>query len=239
MVGENEDFFFKIILLGAKSVGKTSILMRSMEEHFPESTRATVGVDFRTRMFDHPQGSVKLQIWDTAGTESLRSLARTYYKDIHACILMYDISKKESFNNIHYWMEELQTHGNQYEKKLIIGNKLDLEESREVTTYEGTKFAVQNYCEFCECSAKTGSQVNEMLRMLIDQMIEEFQMSSDFRAIGKASTIDIALANTYVGGSQVMNRNPRLKKVKKGGGKGKKPGGGCCGGKGDKEEGDI
>ena len=208
---------FKIILLGGSNVGKTSLLLRLTEDAFALSTKSTIGVDFKMKLFSDPRGKenksnmeVRLQIWDTAGQEKLRSMSRTYYKEIHGCLLIFDLTNKDSFHDVGYWLEELEQHGNKMEKKVLIGNKSDLECNRAISQYEAARFAVENSMEYYECSAKAGICVEEAFACLIEQMLDEDERNINYRRIGMRSQIDMALTNAYHGANNTHTKNINL-----------------------------
>jgi Ras-related protein Rab-2A len=124
-------YTFKFIVVGDSSVGKSCLLLQFTDKRFKQSHDLTIGVEFGSRMIKVDQNvSVKLQIWDTAGQESFRSITRSYYRGAICSLLVYDITRRSSFQNCVQWLEEIQQHG--YRKMLIIlvGNKCDLESQR-------------------------------------------------------------------------------------------------------------
>lgn len=119
----------------------------------------TIGVEFGARLITIDNHQIKLQIWDTAGQESFRSITRSYYRDAAGALLVYDITRRESFNHLSRWLEEARQNGNPNMTIMLIGNKSDLEHRRAVSTKEGDIFAQENGLVFLETSAKSAANV--------------------------------------------------------------------------------
>ena len=153
------EYVFKYIIVGDPSVGKSCILNQFLNGHFTEDYDITVGVEFgaKTIAFDNKQ--VKLQIWDTAGQDSFKSITRAYYRGSAAALICYDITCKESFENLETWLDECKENGNPEMTLVLVGNKTDLEDQREVDTEEGRSFAQKHDMVFFETSAKTADRV--------------------------------------------------------------------------------
>ncbi len=154
----------KVVLLGDSSVGKTCIVHRFAHDKFNEDSNATLGAMFISKVLELPEfgATVKYQIWDTAGQEKYRSLAAMYYQDAAAAILVYDITKKESFNAITYWMSELKSKAPENIKIAIAANKSDLVEQEAVHLSEGKKFAEDHNAIFKMTSAKDGTGIRDL-----------------------------------------------------------------------------
>ena len=133
----NYDMIFKIVLIGDASVGKTNILSKYLNDEFDPNSKATVGVEFATKNFTIEENVVKAQIWDTAGQERYRSITSAYYKGAKGCLLVYDITRKASFETIDRWISELKSTSENNLTIILIGNKCDLENERQVTKIEG------------------------------------------------------------------------------------------------------
>ncbi|KAG6440233.1 hypothetical protein O3G_MSEX001187 [Manduca sexta] len=129
---------FKIIVLGDSGVGKTCLTYRFCEGQFLEKSEATIGVDFRERTVKIANEDIKLQLWDTAGQERFRkSMVQHYYRNVHAVVIVYDVTKPETFHSIASWMQEVESHGLMGAPRVLVGNKCDCgtPESRLATTY--------------------------------------------------------------------------------------------------------
>ena len=155
-------YLLKYIIIGDSAVGKSNILLRYAHEKFNEDYQATIGVEFGAKNVEINNKTFRIQIWDTAGQENFRSITRAYYKNSVCAIIVYDITNKESFNNIQNWIEDCK---NQCPKTIffvLVGNKNDLEKERKVSFDEGKKFADSNDILFFESSAKTGNNVEDI-----------------------------------------------------------------------------
>ncbi|KAJ1721484.1 Ras- protein Rab-18 [Coemansia erecta] len=166
---------FKILIVGDSGVGKSSILLRFTDDHFlpPEETSATIGVDFKVKMYDVDDQRYKLTIWDTAGQERFRTLTSSYYRGAQGVILVYDVSNRQSFESLDTWVDELNTYcSNEDVVKMIIGNKIDKEAERQVSRKEGSEYARKHQTLFLECSAKTKIGVQQAMGELVGKVIE-------------------------------------------------------------------
>lgn len=152
-------YLFKYIIIGDTGVGKSCLLLQFTDKRFQPVHDLTIGVEFGARLVNIDNQQIKLQIWDTAGQESFRSITRSYYRDAAGALLVYDITRRESFNHLTRWLEEARANGNPNMTIMLIGNKSDLEHRRAVSTKEGEQFAAENGLVFMETSAKTAINV--------------------------------------------------------------------------------
>jgi len=153
-------FLFKYIIVGETGVGKTCLLVQFTENQFKARHDVTVGVEFGSKIVNLDNNQVKLQIWDTAGQEKFRSITRSYYRGAAGALIVYDITRRETFENLQSWLDECLKYSNPNIVIMVIGNKNDLE-TRQVTTEEGEAFAEKNGIYFLETSAKTSENVEE------------------------------------------------------------------------------
>mmetsp|Transcript_21951 Transcript_21951/g.36760 ORF Transcript_21951/g.36760 Transcript_21951/m.36760 type:complete len:205 (-) Transcript_21951:314-928(-) len=152
-------YLFKYIIIGDTGVGKSCLLLQFTDKRFQPVHDLTIGVEFGARLINIDQHQIKLQIWDTAGQESFRSITRSYYRDAAGALLVYDITRRESFNHLGRWLEEAKQNGNPNMTIMLIGNKSDLEHRRAVSTKEGELFAQEHGLVFLETSAKSAANV--------------------------------------------------------------------------------
>eukprot|EP01017_Pseudomicrothorax_dubius_P013298 TRINITY_DN1579_c0_g2_i17.p2 TRINITY_DN1579_c0_g2~~TRINITY_DN1579_c0_g2_i17.p2 ORF type:complete len:211 (-),score=56.50 TRINITY_DN1579_c0_g2_i17:38-670(-) len=154
-------YLFKYIIIGDTGVGKSCLLLQFVDKRFRQKHEVTIGVEFGARMLVVDEKNIKLQIWDTAGQESFRSITRSYYRSAAGALIVYDITKRDSFKNISRWLDEAKQNGNPNMTFILVGNKSDLEADREVPFAEGEKFAKENGMIFIETSAKMATNVDE------------------------------------------------------------------------------
>ncbi|XP_051699247.1 ras-related protein Rab-2A isoform X3 [Oryctolagus cuniculus] len=145
-----------------KGVGKSCLLLQFTDKRFQPVHDLTIGVEFGARMITIDGKQIKLQIWDTAGQESFRSITRSYYRGAAGALLVYDITRRDTFNHLTTWLEDARQHSNSNMVIMLIGNKSDLESRREVKKEEGEAFAREHGLIFMETSAKTASNVEEI-----------------------------------------------------------------------------
>jgi len=164
----------KLLLIGNSSVGKSSLLLRfSDEQWLPEDeSSATIGVDFRVHKMDVNGKKVKLSIWDTAGQERFRTITSSYYRGAQGIILVYDVANRESFDALPRWYSELETYVSSSVVKIIVGNKVDKEFSRQVSYSEGQQFAQRMGSLFVEASAKTSVGVREAFQEVVEKILD-------------------------------------------------------------------
>jgi len=153
---------YKILLIGDSAVGKSSIILRFAEDQFQDTFISTVGVDFKIRDFEIDGETVRLQIWDTAGQERFRTITSSFFRGAHAIVVVYDITKSSSLQNLSKWLEEITRSAPQDVRVVLVGNKCDLENERQVETKEGQEFAKARGLSFYEASAKNATNVREI-----------------------------------------------------------------------------
>ena len=172
---DNYDLILKLVLIGDSGVGKTNILSRYNNNEFSLATQPTVGVEFGNKVIKKENKSIKLQLWDTAGQERYKAITNAFYKGSKGAFVVYDITRKSSFLNIDKWIGELKTNGSDDILIILVGNKTDLEDKREVSTDDGEKKAKQYGIAFCETSALQGKNIEYAFNILIDEIILEIE----------------------------------------------------------------
>jgi len=155
------DYLIKLLLIGDSAVGKSSLMMRYTDDTFTPNMIMTVGIDFKIRTIDLDGKKVKLQIWDTAGQERYRVMTNAFYRGAMGIFLVYDVTKEGSFRNIQNWMINLEQHASEGVLKMLIGNKCDIPDQRQIDTAKGQAWANQHGLKFFETSAKTGIGVDD------------------------------------------------------------------------------
>jgi Ras-related protein Rab-2A len=168
-------FLFKYIIIGDTGVGKSCLLLQFTDKRFQPVHDLTIGVEFGARMVTIENKQIKLQIWDTAGQESFRSITRSYYRGAAGALLVYDITRRETFNHLTRWLEEARQNGNQNMTIMLIGNKNDLDHRRQVSYEEGEQFAKEHGLIFLETSAKTAFHVEEAFLRTAQEIYKKIQ----------------------------------------------------------------
>lgn len=154
-------YLFKYIIIGDTGVGKSCLLLQFTDRRFTPIHDLTIGVEFGARIITVEDKQLKLQIWDTAGQESFRSITRSYYRGAAGALLVYDITRKETFEHILSWLQDARAHSNSDMSIILVGNKADLEHRREVPRESGEAFAKEHGLLFLETSAKNNLNVEE------------------------------------------------------------------------------
>jgi len=162
----------KILIIGESGVGKSSLMLRFVDDTFDPEQSATIGVDFRVTTINIDNQLVKLAIWDTAGQERFRTLTPSYYRGGQGIICVYDVSSRASFERLSHWIAELDTYCTKADAvKMLVGNKIDVE-NRAVSRDEGLQFAKKHRMLFIEASAKTREGVQYAFEELIEKIIQ-------------------------------------------------------------------
>ena len=170
-----KEFMYKILLLGDSSVGKTCILTRYADNTFQEEHMATIGLDFKIKSVNLDNGkTIKVQIWDTAGQDRFKSITKNYYKGAHGIILIYDVTKRKTFDNLKNWIDTIKEEVSDKVSVILIGNKIDNIDNRVVTTQEGQGIANEYNLPFYEASAKTGDNIDIAFNDLIKKVVDIF-----------------------------------------------------------------
>ncbi len=161
----------KILLIGDSQVGKTSLLLKYTEHVFPEEHIATIGVEYKDKFILKDNYNIRLQIWDTAGQERFHSITKNIYRNANGVLFVYDITNQESFSNIKNWIKDLQNVGNDI-KGVIIGNKIDLEQKRDVSKQDLEEIGKKYNMPILETSAKQSINVNEGFELLVNELLK-------------------------------------------------------------------
>ena len=179
----------KIMILGNYSVGKTSFLIRFTKNKFDETYLATIGIDYIYRIINIENKQYKLMFYDTAGEEKYKSIPKNHIKNVQGIILMYDITNKKSFDSIIDWISDVKEIKGENFPMILVGNKIDLNESREVTEEMGYELAEKNQIEFFETSNKDGTNIQEAGLEIVYKILSETKVNnSRIERIGTANT---------------------------------------------------
>lgn len=197
-------YLFKCIIIGDTGVGKSCLLLRYQKDQFSPTHDLTVGVEFGSKNTVIDGNQIKLQIWDTAGQESFRSITRSYYRGACCALLIYDITRYDTFRHCVRWLDEIRSNGNADSVVMLIGNKSDMHERRTVSYEEGKEFSERHGLIFIETSAKSGERVEEAFNQMVSEVYD------------------------YVRSGKFDDKMCDLMGIKKGLNGAKKGSGGCC-----------
>lgn len=181
-VGNSSDYqyIFKIILIGNSGVGKSCIINRYMKQVFDENHKCTIGVDFLMKTIEIDNKTVKLQVWDTAGQEKYRSMSSSYYRGANVAFVVFDLTARASFDALPGWIETYYKNGPENQKNIIlIGNKKDLVEQREVTQEEAELFSQTNNMIYFETSAKEGENIEYVFHYAAKKLLEFYSTNEE------------------------------------------------------------
>ncbi|XP_038148359.1 RAB3D, member RAS oncogene family, a [Cyprinodon tularosa] len=174
---QNFDYMFKVLIIGNSSVGKTSFLFRYADDSFTSAFVSTVGIDFKVKTIYRNDKRVKLQIWDTAGQERYRTITTAYYRGAMGFLLMFDITSQESFCAVQDWATQIKTYSWDSAQVVLVGNKLDLEDDRQVPKEDAQRVATELGFQFFEASAKDNINVKQVFDKLVDLICEKMNES--------------------------------------------------------------
>ncbi|CAG9334361.1 unnamed protein product [Blepharisma stoltei] len=213
---DDYDYLFKIILIGDSGVGKSNMLSRYTRKEFNLESKTTIGVEFAQKNIVIDGKTVKAQIWDTAGQERYRAITTAYYRGAVGALLVYDICKESSFQNLDKWLRELRDHADPQIVVMLIGNKTDLKHLRAIKTEDGAKYAQQHKIAFIETSAYDASNIDSAFERILNEI---YQITvrvgagggSGRPSIGPSRRIDIREENVVV-----TNDNQNKKKTDSG-----------------------
>jgi len=161
---------FKLVFLGEQSVGKTSLITRFMYDSFDNTYQATIGIDFLSKTMYLEDRTIRLQLWDTAGQERFRSLIPSYIRDSTVAVVVYDITSSNSFHQTSKWIDDVRTERGSDVIIMLVGNKTDLSDKRQVSTDEGERKAKELNVMFIETSAKAGYNVKQLFRRVAEAL---------------------------------------------------------------------
>jgi len=175
---DNYDMIFKLVLIGDSFVGKTNIMSKYLKNEFHEDSKATVGVEFGSKKFVVDKVNIKAQIWDTAGQERYKSITNAYYKGSKGAFVVYDITRKETFDSVDKWIADLKQSGDKKITILLIGNKADLDNQRVISKEQGEEKAKSFNVAFLETSAMNGQNLDTAFEMMIKEVYDKFNATS-------------------------------------------------------------
>jgi len=170
---DDAGFLYKVVVTGDSGVGKTNIISRFTSNEFNIENKATIGVEFGHAELTVNDTKVKVQIWDTAGQERFRAVTRGYYRGAVGALMVYDITKAQTFKNVEKWMQELREYADPEIVIMLVGNKSDLKSNREVATDDAKVFAKKNSLLYIEASALDGENIKEAFQQTVNAIHEQ------------------------------------------------------------------
>lgn len=194
----NFDHLFKIVLVGDSGVGKSNLLSRFTRNTFTTDEKSTIGVEFATRIVPMVDSKrIKAQIWDTAGQERYRAITNAYYRGALGAMLVYDVTKQTTFENIPRWLRELRDYANRDIVLILVGNKADLVDKscRQVTEEQAKTLAAEYELPFLETSAKSGLNVDEGFTQIIKTIYENAFQGGNGPGGKAENTVSVTAAN--------------------------------------------
>lgn len=201
---EGEEYLFKIVVIGDSAVGKSNLLSRFARDEFDQNSKATIGVEFQTQVVQVDGKEVKAQVWDTAGQERFRAVTSAYYRGAVGALLVYDITRRPTFDSIKRWLDELNTHCDTTVARMLVGNKCDLEDIRDVSVEEGKNFAEEEGLFFIETSALDATNVNtafeNVIRAIYNNISRKVLNSDSYKS--ELSVNRVTLVNNGAGSKQ-------------------------------------
>ncbi|OHT03763.1 Ras family protein [Tritrichomonas foetus] len=161
MANADPDYKFKICVIGSAGCGKTAMVDQLITHKFQEQTKTTVGVDYRPYQFTINDFIIQLELWDTAGQEQYKAVAKTYFRNATGCVLVFDTTDQASFNELSFWLQQFRQLADPNAMILLVGNKIDLEDKRQIQPDVAEQFAKDNLLVYVETSALTGHNIKE------------------------------------------------------------------------------
>ena len=173
------DLKYKIMVLGESKVDKTQLIKRYTKNVFGGVYLTTVGMDFQDKIIEIEDKKVRLQIWDTAGQERFRNVTKSYFQSSQGLVLVYDITDRESFEKLNFWVDNIKNNAPENAKFILVGNKCDLANERQVSYEEGENYAKNLNIKFFEASARDGTNVNELFFYLANEIYQDNKLKGN------------------------------------------------------------
>ena len=189
------EMMFKVVLVGDSFVGKTNIMSKYLKNEFYEDSKTTVGVEFGSKEFTIEGHKIKAQIWDTAGQERYKAITSAYYKGAKGAFVVYDITRKASFESIERWVNDLTSAADKNITIIMIGNKSDLEDQRQISKEQGEDKSAKLEIAFLETSALSGENLDKAFELMINEIYkkchEEMMAENDLEIIDGGKDINL------------------------------------------------
>ncbi len=184
---EEFDLIFKIVIIGDSGVGKTNLIGRYLKNEYKEDSKATVGVEFGEKKYEINGLKIKAQIWDTAGQERYKSITSAYYKGAKGALIVYDITNRFTFESVDKWVQDLNSYGDKNLTLLLVGNKSDLEDKRQIMKEDGEEKAKSFNLGFIETSACSGDNIDQAFDIMLKEVLKKYVVENDINDEFEAS----------------------------------------------------
>jgi len=181
----------RIILIGDSGVGKSNIVLRYTKNEFSTELNTTTGVENQTKTVTIANQKIRVQLWDLAGQERYRSMAKAYYRGTHGVLLVLDVTKKSSFDNLIFWLNEVTEYSNTDMTIMLLANKTDISNEQAVPSNELREFAKKNNLFYEEVSAKDGTNIEKAFTILIEEIYRKIQKKQAQSAVASKSSSPI------------------------------------------------
>ena len=182
----------KLLIIGDSNVGKTSMLLNYTDNYFPESHLATIGVEYKVKELKTDKYNITLQIWDTAGQERFRSITKSFFRNTNGILFVYDITSRKSFQSVKDWIKDSELHDTGFEK-ILVGNKIDLKEKREVNFEELKEYGAKKKIDVIEASAKERTNIDEAFQKIVDLILSNKNEMEILGQFGVNNNTDVNL----------------------------------------------
>lgn len=186
---------FKIILVGDTGVGKTAIVNRFIDNVFKKDHNCTIGVEFFVKSVICDNNVMNLLIWDTCGQERYRTITKQYYRNVAGCMIVFDLSKKNTFDNIKHWMKDVLDNGIEINTIIVVGNKLDLNSIREVSENDIEELVSSNKIKYIEVSAKTGENIQKCFQEVAKMIFVQKEIENSLKITNHLNDQSITLGD--------------------------------------------
>ena len=196
----SQELNIKLILIGDSDVGKSTILLNYTENYFSEKLLATIGLENKVKTINIRGLNTKLQIWDTAGQEKFHSLTKGFFRNTDGILLIFDLTNKESFNNIKTWIEEVEDNSDSKTKKLLVGNKIDMKDNIVVSNNEIYNLCKKKKINYIEVSGKQNINVSKAFETLVNLIIDKKsndELIADFGITDQSMSLSISNINNF------------------------------------------
>ena len=205
-------YLLKYIIIGDTGCGKSCIFKRFIDDQFYHEHDLTIGVEFGVKTILSKNGqTVKIQLWDTSGQEMFRSITRSYYRGAIVAVVVFDITRYDTFKDIRKWFEDVYTMGNNKTIVILVGNKTDLSHKRQVTEQDAQKLVNKYNCFYIESSAKIGHNVNNIFTITMEKVLEDIEkciiVPEEMNGIKHGTIIkEFEFQDTYTYSDAIYNR---------------------------------